>query len=102
MKSDAIGRVVSAKYITVKNPKGKNAPQGYIQLQAEITDSDAVTKIKDKRYNTVSISTDARSAVCSICKRDIARDGLCEHERGKKYDGKKCFWYLGGLKYKEV
>lgn len=102
MKSDAIGRVISAKYITVKNPKGKNAPQGYIQLQAEITDSDAVTKIKDKRYNTVSISTDARSAVCSICKRDIARDGLCEHERGKKYDGKKCFWYLGGLKYKEV
>lgn len=102
MKSDAIGRVVSAKYVTMKNSKGKNAPQGYIQLQAEITDSDAVTKIKDKRYNTVSISTDARTAVCSICKRDIAKDGLCEHERGKRYDGKKCFWYLGGLKYKEV
>lgn len=102
MKKDAIGRVVSAKYITMKNSKGKNSPQGYIQLQAEITDSDAVTKIKDKRYNTVSISTDARTAVCSICKRDIAKDGLCEHERGKKYDGKKCFWYLGGLKYKEV
>jgi len=102
MKSDAIGRVVSAKYVTMKNTKGKNAPQGYIQLQAEITDSDAVTKIKDKRYNTVSISTDARTAVCSICRRDIAKDGLCEHERGKKYDGKKCFWYLGGLKYKEV
>ena len=102
MKKDAIGRVTSAKYITIKNPKGKNPPQGYIQLETEITDADAIVKIKDKRYNTVSISTDARTAVCSICKRDIAKDGLCEHERGKKYDGKKCFWYLGGLKYKEV
>lgn len=102
MKKDAIGRVTSAKYITMKDSKGKNAPKGYIQLETEITDSDAQTKIKDKRYNTVSISTDASVAICSICNQDIAKDGLCEHERGKKYNGKKCFWYLGGLKYKEV
>lgn len=102
MKSDAIGRVVSAKYVQMKNSKGKNSPKGFIQLEAEITDNDAVNKIKDKRYNTVSISTDAGSAVCSICQRDIAKDGLCEHQRGKTYDGKKCFWYLGRLKYKEV
>ena len=102
MKRDAIGRVTSARYIKMKDSKGKNSPKGYIELTAEIQDQDAVNKIKDKRYNTVSISTDASSAVCSICGRDIAREGLCEHERGKKYDGKKCFWYLGGLKYKEV
>ena len=102
MKKDAIGRVTSAKYINMKDSKGKNAPKGYIQLETEITDTDAQTKIKDKRYNTVSISTDASVAICSICNQDIAKDGLCEHERGKKYNGKKCFWYLGGLKYKEV
>ena len=101
IKKDAIGRVLSAKYIQLKDSKG-NKPRGYIQLEAEITDAEAVTKIRDKRYNTVSISTDARTAVCSICNHDIAKNGLCEHERGKKYDGKKCFWYLGGLKYKEV
>ena len=102
MKKDPIGRVLSAKYIKMSDTKGYNKPKGYIQLTAEVNDMEAVTKIKDKRYNTVSISTDASTASCSICGQDITKKGLCEHERGKKYDGKKCFWYLGGLKYKEV
>lgn len=102
MKRDPIGRVLSAKYIKMSDSKGYNKPKGYIQLTAEVNDMDAVGKIKDKRYNTVSISTDASTATCSICGQDITKKGLCEHERGKKYDGKKCFWYLGGLKYKEV
>lgn len=104
MKKDAIGRVLSAKYIKMTDSKNgnKNYPKGFIQLEVEITDQEAVAKIKDRRYNTVSISTDARTARCSVCNQDIAAKGLCEHERGKKYDGKKCFWYLGGLKYKEV
>lgn len=104
MKKDAIGRVLSAKYVKMTDSKNgnKNYPKGFIQLEVEITDQEAVAKIKDRRYNTVSISTDARTARCSICNQDIAAKGLCEHERGKKYDGKKCFWYLGGLKYKEV
>ena len=102
LKKDPIGRVLSAKYVKMNDMKGFNKPKGYIQLTAEVNDMDAVSKIKDKRYNTVSISTDASTASCSICGQDITKKGLCEHERGKKYDGKKCFWYLGGLRYKEV
>lgn len=102
IKKDSIGRVLSAKFVPMKSTGGNNSPKCYIELKAEITDSDAVTKIKDKRYNTVSISTDATKAYCSICNRNIPKDGLCEHIKGKVYDGKKCFWYLGGLKYKEV
>jgi hypothetical protein len=101
-KSDAIGYVIDAKYISTPSGAGVNKPKGHIQLTAIISDKDAVQKIQDRRYNTVSISADAAYARCSICNQKISEDGLCEHTRGKTYEKKKCFWYIGGLKYKEV
>lgn len=99
--SDAIGYVVDAEYIDKKSG-GKNGPRGHIRLTAVICESDAVNKIKDGRYNTVSVSADAGYARCSICNHKISEEGLCEHVRGKVYDGKKCYWNIGALKYKEV
>lgn len=98
---DAIGYVIDAKYIQTPQNGGSNAPRGHIQLRAVISDINAVQKIRDGRYNTVSIGADVTSAVCSICDHNIADNGLCEHRRGKVYDGKKCFWHLGGIKYNE-
>jgi len=100
-KSDSIGYVIDAQYVvTDNNITGR--PKGHIRLRAVISDPDAVQKIKDGRYNTVSISADAQYARCSICDHKISEDGLCEHKRGEKYKGKKCFWYIGALSYKEV
>ena len=100
--SDPIGHVIEAKYISTADANGMNAPKGHIQLKAIVSDMESVQKIKDGRYNTVSVSADAGYARCSVCDHKISEDGLCEHVRGKMYDGQKCFWYIGGLKYKEV
>jgi len=101
-KSDAIGYVIAAQYVEdEKYGSGTNLPKGHIRLRAVISDMDAVQKIRDGRYNTVSIGCDVSSVRCSICDHNIADEGLCEHVRGKVYDGEKCFWELGGMKYTE-
>jgi hypothetical protein len=98
-KSDPIGRVISAVYVPTKN-NSKN-PSGFIRLRAFLSDEEAAEKVKDGRYETVSISAEITVVRCSICNKDIVREGLCEHIRGRTYDGKKAFWYLGGLTYTE-
>lgn len=101
-KKDSLGYVFESKYISTTDASGSNEPQGHIELKAVISDMDAVQKIKDGRYRTVSISADAKYAKCSICDHVISQDGLCEHKRGNMYDGKKCYWEIGELNYKEV
>ena len=90
--SDAIGHVIESKFIPTPNESRDNKPKGHIQLRAVISDPDAIQKIKDGRFNPVSISTDAKFAKCSVCDHVVSKDGLCEHTRGKTYEGKKAFW----------
>ena len=76
---------------------------GYIELVAAITDKEAIAKIADNRYLTVSIGAETNAAVCSICKTDWAETGeICEHVPGEIYDGKTAFVIAGDLFYDEV
>jgi hypothetical protein len=75
---------------------------GHIMVEAEITDEDALRKIVDKRYLTVSIGATTDKAVCSVCKTDWTEEGKCEHTPGKKYEDKLCFIIAGNLVYDEV
>lgn len=82
---------------------------GYIQLEANITDKDAIQKILDKRYLTVSVGATTDKAICSICKTDWTEGGgPCEHRPGKLYkdedSGKenRCFIIAGDLVYDET
>ena len=76
---------------------------GYIELVAAITDQEAIAKIADNRYLTVSIGAETNAAVCSICKTDWAETGeICEHVPGEIYDGKTAFVIAGDLFYDEV
>lgn len=76
---------------------------GYIELIANITDPDAISKILDQRYLTGSTGAITDSAICSIpkCRQDWASDGKCEHQPGKVYDGAKCVLIAGNLSYDE-
>jgi S-ribosylhomocysteine lyase LuxS involved in autoinducer biosynthesis len=75
---------------------------GYIELIVDVTDSDAIQKVLDRRYLTGSVGASTDSAICSICKKDWAEDeGVCEHRPGEKYEGKKCFLIAGNLTYDE-
>jgi hypothetical protein len=75
---------------------------GHIQLVANIVDEQAIKKLADGRYLTVSTGASTDAAICSVCRTDWTEDGLCEHKPGALYDGQKCFIIAGNLIYDEI
>ena len=75
---------------------------GHILITAEITNTDAIQKILDKRYLTVSIGASTDKAVCSVCKQDWVEEGPCEHTPGKVYDDALAYIIAGKLLYDEA
>ena len=110
---DPIGRVVSAKYL--KTDRGMKSMDnykpilresegyGYQRLTIKITDPEAIQKVLDGRYDTVSVRMSTDHAICSICDCDWSGgDGPCEHTPGTKHDGKLAYMTTGALSYREV
>lgn len=96
--SDNIGRVKKAEYTQSVIDSSKYC----IKLTLEITNQAAIERFLDGRYKTFSIGGYTDSAKCSICGKDQMTDGWCGHQRGKKYDGKECYWTLGNMDYDEI
>ena len=78
---EAIGRVLDASFSRAT----KTGIPG-IKLKAEINDLEAIKKIEDERYKTVSIGAYAERAECSICGKDWVNNGWCEHVPGNEYE----------------
>lgn len=68
---------------------------GRMRVQANITDEEAIKKFMDGRYLTFSAGSTTDRHVCSICKADWAKDGMCEHRHGKTYDEEICVFITG-------
>jgi hypothetical protein len=98
-----------------KNPStGRDHGSGYITLDTLINDPDAMIKIVDGRYSTVSTGQRPSEARCSICGFDWMKfdpwesDSAepCEHIPGKTYqiDDNEfvCYIITGDLDYQEV
>jgi hypothetical protein len=100
--SDPIGRVKNAEYIELPLTDDLTKPLGYISVLARVTDTKAISKILDERYLTVSIGGTTNDVKCSICERNIAEKGICEHKKGKVYEGKECYWNIGKMHYNEL
>lgn len=93
---EPLGRVVFADYVALKDGKDweqdyKNPDSGpgkygsgYSLLTAHVKDQDAIVKISDGRYKTLSTFQIPVDAYCSICGTSFMR-GECEHEIGKYY-----------------
>ena len=98
---NTIGRVMSADYdIKAKCQK----------MQARIEDKDALQKIRDGRYLSVSIGSEIHSATCNICGAEIVQ-AHCGHYRGDRYkdgelsreaDAIRCEWDIQKLCHEEV
>lgn len=98
-KVDLIDRIINDGMLDDPTYEGV----GYIELTASITDQNAIQKIADNRYLTVSIGAETDAAVCSICKEDWAETGeMCDHVPGEVYDGKPAFVIAGNLFYDEI
>lgn len=79
---------------------------GHIMLTVEITDSDAIERLLDERYLSVSISGDTEQVVCSICgvdkKSPVKNEDYCDHWRGDVYEDETAYLIAGGMTFKEV
>lgn len=90
------GRIVNAQFV-----KDAVTNKEMIVIIPEITSEDAVEKILDGRYLTVSVGVSTDSAICNICGNDIINNGWCDHEKGEVYDGVKCGWIIGNIWFDE-
>ena len=82
-----IGRVKSANYIENSERSGTAA----LELIVNIGDEEGKKGIKNGTLATVSIGAIAHDIKCSICGQNLVEEGLCEHDKGEIYNGKKCY-----------
>lgn len=94
--SDPIGRILKAEYST-ETPSGK---PGLI-FTCEISDPDAIEKVLDGRYSTVSIGASTDKVTCNICGTDRTEE-YCEHYPGETYDDQTCHFIIGTTMGREV
>ncbi len=94
--SEPTGRITNAQFI--KDPLTNKES---VAIIPEITDPDAIEKVLDGRYLTVSIGSTTDSVVCNICGTDLMKEGWCDHDKGKEYDGTVCGWIIGNVWFDE-
>lgn len=110
---DPIGRIRGVKYslgvarsFIEDEVIPNNKPHGHLEFVTRISDPEAIPKVLDGRYDTVSISAIASNVICSVCGEKVAiNDSSCSHLRFKRYnkegdnddDGKLCYYSAGPL-----
>lgn len=82
IESEPMGRVREADYIRFSDH------DGVLELVFNVPDEEAIQKIRDQRYATVSVGVRSSNVCCSICGTnwfDDEADELCDHTPGRKY-----------------
>ena len=92
-----IGRIKVAEYLEETRAKSP----GFL-FTCNIGDEAGIKGVKNGTLSTVSIGAVIHKATCSICGQNIAAEGECEHQRGRKYDGKLCYWLMEEMEPKEL
>jgi len=94
---EPVGRVQSAAF-----GYSERAQKECIILTVSITDPEAIQKVLDERYLTVSVGGRVERALCSVCGQDWVADGWCEHRPGEVYEGKQCTLIMKEISFYEV
>lgn len=96
MHGEPIGRILSASFqeLTASGKPG-------LVFTAEITDKQAIPKVLDGRYATVSIGASTDRVTCNICGTDRTQE-FCEHIRGESYEDITCHYIVGTTMGREV
>lgn len=91
--SEPLGRIRHAEYVESVIAPGKYTTR----MKLEITNQEAIDKVLDGRYLTLSVGGSANKVTCSTCGRNIVAEGFCGHYRGRKYEGKTeaTHWMIG-------
>jgi hypothetical protein len=92
-----IGRIKVAEYMESTRAKSPG-----LLFTCNIGDEAGIKGVKNGTLSTVSIGAVIHKATCSICGQNIAAEGECEHQRGRKYDDKLCYWIMEEMEPKEL
>jgi len=93
---EPIGRITRAEFSDL-TPSGR---AGLI-FTAEISDSNAVQKVLDGRYQTVSIGATTDKVICNICGTDRVKE-WCDHFPGETYESQTAHFIIGTTIGREV
>jgi len=93
---EPIGRILKAEFHDV-TPSGKPG----LMFTVEITDPDAIEKVIDGRYQTVSIGASTDKVTCNICGTNRIEE-WCDHYPGEKYEDQTCYFIIGTTYGREV
>ena len=117
LETDPIGRVVAARFSALKvgdefeydflQPDSLGSKgSGIVTVDALITDPDAIKKIIDGRFLSVSAGHSTDEMLCSVCGDSIRE---CDHLPGKMYTddeesetGNMCYGITTNMTYHEV
>ncbi|AIY85339.1 hypothetical protein U729_3069 (plasmid) [Clostridium baratii str. Sullivan] len=100
LDSEPVGRVIDAYHGKSDIANDRDT----LNVTFRVTDKDAMVKLLDKRYKTVSIGASAGKVKCNVCGKDILKDGafkFCGHYKGEIYNGEKATWTASMFNFKE-
>lgn len=97
ISAEPLGRIEESTYV-----ESTLVDKYTVRLKLNITDEDAITKILDGRYLTLSVGGSANRVNCSICGKDLVVEGWCGHSRGRTYEGKQAYWTIGDYTGDEI
>lgn len=98
--SEPLGRVEYANFQQSQIEPSRDT----IVIDVKVTDSDAIQKFLDGRYNTVSIGGKAETVQCAVCGKNIFKDGrfdFCGHWKGERYKDTVAKWHYRDITYRE-
>lgn len=95
-RGEPIGRIMSAQF-----QDSMQSGRAGLLFEVEITDPEAIEKVKDGRYSTVSIGGHTDKVTCNCCGTDRTQE-WCEHYPGETYDGIQCHFIIGETYGEEV
>lgn len=97
VSTEPLGRIIGAEYV-----ESTLTDKYTVRLKLRVTDPDAIEKLMDGRYLTLSVGGSAKRVNCSICGKDLIQEGWCGHARGRTYEGKQAHWTIGNYTGDEI
>lgn len=93
-----IGRVKKATFIE----KSQRSKSGGLLFTCNIGDPKGVEGVNNGTLATVSIGAIVYDVRCSICGKNLAETGECEHKKGMYYKDELCYWIIKDMEPKEI
>ena len=97
VSTEPLGRIIGAEYV-----ESTLTDKYTVRLKLRVTDQDAIEKLLDGRYLTLSVGGSAKRVNCSVCGKDLIQEGWCGHARGRTYEGKQAHWTIGNYTGDEI